>query len=255
MSDPRNVVLAKLGQRSISLLDALHCHKLGRCSDFLQAAIESAVIEETAAREGIAITADEVEKTADEFCRRNGVRSSVGRLAWLQSQGLTEADLRRAVRHEVLTAKVKDFVTAGQVECFFAERKADFDYAVVSHIVVDDAALAELVRRQADNREADFRMLAIRHNTDPATAESAGFLGPVVRSQLDPALQSAVFAANPGQVIGPIRTPLGWHVVKVWSVSNASLEGETRETVADIVFDAWLARQCAAAELVLDADR
>ena len=255
MSDPHNVVLAKLGGRSISLLDALHCHKLGRCSDFLQAAIESAVIEETAARESITTTPEEIETTAAEFCRRNGVRSGVARRAWLEGQGLTESDLRRAVRHEVLTAKVKNFVTAGQVELFFAERKADFDYAVLSHIVVDDPSLAELIRRQADNREADFRMLAIRHNTDPATAESAGFLGPVVRSQLDPALQHAVFAAAPGQVAGPIRTPLGWHVVKVWSISNASLEGETRETVADIVFDAWLAKECAAAELLLDPDR
>lgn len=254
MSDPRNVVLARLGDKCISLQDALHCHKLGRCSDFLQAAIESAVIEQTAQREGIATSADEIETTAAEFCRRNGLRSDAARRAWLESQGLTESDFRRLVRDEVLTAKVKAHVTAGQVERFFAERKADFDYAVLSHILVDDPSLSELVRRQADNREADFRMLAIRHNTDPATAESAGFLGPVVRSQLDPALQQAVFNASPGQVVGPVRTPLGWHVVKVWSVSNASLEGETRETVADIVFDAWLAKECAAAELVLGSD-
>lgn len=254
MSDPRNVVLARLGSRPISLQDALHCHKLGRCSDFLQAAIESAVIEQAAQHDGITISEHEIDATAAEFCRRNGIHSDVARRAWLEGQGLTELDFRRLVRHEVLAAKVKDHVTAGQVERFFAERKADFDYAVVSHIMVDDPSLAELIRRQADNREADFRMLAIRHNTDPATAESAGFLGPVVRSQLDPAMQQAVFAATPGQVVGPVRTRLGWHVVKVWSVSNASLEGETRETVADIVFDAWLAKECAAAELVLGTE-
>lgn len=254
MSDPRNVVLARLGDRSISLQDALHCHKLGRCSDFLQAAIENAVIERAALREGIVISDAEINGTADEFCRRNGIHSDAQRRVWLERQGMSEADLRRLVRSEVLTAKVKDHVTAGQVERFFAQRKADFDYAVLSHIVVGEPALAELVRRQADNREADFRILAIRHNTDPATAESAGFLGPVVRSQLDPALQQAVFAAGPGQVVGPVRTSLGWHVVKIWSMSNASLEGETRETVADIVFDAWLAKESAQAELVMGVD-
>ncbi len=74
-----------------------------------------------------------------------------------------------------------------------------------------DAALARL--KQGD----DFRAVACQYSTDPATKGKAGAVGYVTRGQFLPGTKNvdAVFKAAPGEIVGPLQSPLGWYVVRV----------------------------------------
>ena len=73
---------------------------------------------------------------------------------------------------------------------------------------------AEAIARRAREGE-DFAALAAAESEDPATRERGGDMGPFYAGTYDPAFDEAVFKASEGQVVGPIETPQGFHVVLV----------------------------------------
>jgi peptidylprolyl isomerase/peptidyl-prolyl cis-trans isomerase D len=56
------------------------------------------------------------------------------------------------------------------------------------------------------------------------TAQRGGDLGWVGKGRMVPEFEKAMFAAKPGQVIGPIRTPYGVHIIKVHARENRELK-------------------------------
>jgi len=66
----------------------------------------------------------------------------------------------------------------------------------------------------------DFAEIAQAESTDQPTASLGGDLGVFSKGRMVPAFDSAVFAAAPGQLVGPVQTSFGLHVIEVqdrWS--------------------------------------
>ena len=65
------------------------------------------------------------------------------------------------------------------------------------------------------SRGADFAEVAKRRSTGPG-AQQGGDLGFFKRGDMVPEFAEAAFALQPGQVSAtPVRSPFGWHVIKV----------------------------------------
>ncbi len=73
--------------------------------------------------------------------------------------------------------------------------------------------LAEALRDRIDGGE-NFETLA-RSENDALTKDQAGKIGAVGREQLAPAFAEAAFGGKTGQILGPIETPFGYHVIRV----------------------------------------
>ncbi|MCH8838745.1 MAG: peptidylprolyl isomerase, partial [Candidatus Marinimicrobia bacterium] len=78
------------------------------------------------------------------------------------------------------------------------------------------ATAVDLVNRAQAGE--DFARLALDFSEDPGSGPSGGELGWFGKGQMVPAFDSAVFGAQPGYVVGPIRTQFGYHVIKVHEV-------------------------------------
>jgi peptidyl-prolyl cis-trans isomerase C len=120
---------------------------------------------------------------------------------------------------------------------------------------------AEARRLLARAREgADFAALARDHSGDPTSAAKGGEMPPHPRGpQVSPLgnvpqLDEALFALKAGEVGGPVRSPAGWHVIKV----DALREGRQRaldEVAAEIVAKIGSQRESARYQAVLDSLR
>jgi peptidyl-prolyl cis-trans isomerase D len=62
---------------------------------------------------------------------------------------------------------------------------------------------------------ADFAALARAESDDPGSRANGGELPPFGRGQMVKEFEDAAFAAAPKQIVGPVRTPFGWHVIQV----------------------------------------
>jgi len=78
---------------------------------------------------------------------------------------------------------------------------------------------ADTLAAQARKNPAQFAELAKQNSQDPGSASQGGDLGFFARdgSMVKP-FEDAAFSAKQGDIVGPIKTDFGWHVIKVTGV-------------------------------------
>ena len=145
---------------------------------------------------------------------------------------------RRRVQYVTLTPK--DFaaaVTDADVEKFYKEHQSEYEtprQVRASHVLVrvpetggsegEDKArakIADVIRRAKAG--ADFGKLAQEMSEDPATAPRGGDLGLVGKGEMVPQFEQPLFALKKGEISPePVRTPFGFHAIKVVDIQEAS---------------------------------
>lgn len=83
---------------------------------------------------------------------------------------------------------------------------------------------AEELRERATTGGESFEELARQYSQDRGSAQQGGDLGPVERGQMMPAIDSAVFALEPGGTSDVIETPYGLHILRVDDRQEPSFE-------------------------------
>ncbi len=126
--------------------------------------------------------------------------------------------LREQVMAEELTEKLaaNAEVTDQEVRQFYEQNaESRFGEKVqVSHVLTKTRKQAQKVLQRLRDGE-DFATVAEDVSTDPSAAQNAGDLGMVGRDETVPAFEEAAFAAEEGELVGPVKTEFGFHVLKV----------------------------------------
>jgi peptidyl-prolyl cis-trans isomerase D len=80
---------------------------------------------------------------------------------------------------------------------------------------------AEELTAQAKANPARFAELAKANSQDPGSAAQGGDLGTFARGNMVKPFDDAVFALKPGEIVGPVQTDFGWHVIRLAGVTPA----------------------------------
>lgn len=138
-------------------------------------------------------------------------------------------------RHILLKVTVPMTATEEEREQAFAARRAEAE-----------ALLAEA------RTAADFGELARERSEDYNTREAGGTLPSFDKdgktpdgTQIDPALVAAVANAAENEIVGPVRTLFGWHIVQLVRRTVDSRETQLNRARAE-AFERWLEEQRAA---------
>lgn len=185
----------------------------------LQQLVQETLIEEYAKQNNITVTDAEID------ARENQIKANFPSGSWdemLKSRGLSEADVRSALREQVILDKAlsKDVtITPAQVKDYFNKNRASFDKpeeVTARHILVPNLALANQI--EADLKAGqNFSDLAKKYSTDPGSKAKGGELGSFRRGQMVPAFDKYAFSAPIGQISPPIKSPFGYHIIEVES--------------------------------------
>ena len=97
-------------------------------------------------------------------------------------------------------------------------------------------------------KERMFHLLAMEHSLDEETKHLGGYVGKLTRAGMTGEVEAAVFQAQPGEVIGPIKTEKGYNLFKVTDVHSPTLD-EVRDQVQMALFMNLLAKLRAEAEI------
>ncbi|MGB2958951.1 MAG: peptidylprolyl isomerase [Bacteroidota bacterium] len=68
---------------------------------------------------------------------------------------------------------------------------------------------------QAVREGADFAQVAVMFSEDPGSARVGGDLGWFGKGKMTPAFENAAFSARVGEIVGPLRSPFGLHIIEV----------------------------------------
>jgi len=90
----------------------------------------------------------------------------------------------------------------------------------------------EAIKKRIDNGE-DFGAVARQVSEDPASKASGGDLGWFARGRMVKEFSDAAFSATPGRLVGPIKSPFGYHLLKVTGRRPAGVQpfAEVREQI------------------------
>ena len=91
------------------------------------------------------------------------------------------------------------------------------------HILIkfkDGVKESDLLKKAEDIKEkidkgGDFAALAKEYSDDKASAEKGGSLGLFAKGQMVPEFENVAFAMQVGEVIKPVRTQFGYHIIRV----------------------------------------
>lgn len=102
------------------------------------------------------------------------------------------------------------------------ERKGNQEFVRASHILFqltgpDSNAVKATAREVAQKAKAgaDFAALAAAYSKDPSNAKKGGDLGWFPKGRMVAEFEQAAFKAKVGEVVGPVRTAFGLHIIKV----------------------------------------
>ena len=197
----------------------------------------------------------------------------------LEKQKLTLDQFKESLRERLLIDEMKAAVTQDvtvtedEVKTYYDTHKGDYTEAEVRetrHILISPFATAaggagtitptegdweaakveaEKVRSEIQNG-ADFATEARKYSDDDATSDAGGELGNIVRGQMVPEFEEAVFGLKKGELSRPVRTEYGYHLIQVTDITpEAQLPyDEEKEKIRSSLlaqrqsetWDAWL---------------
>lgn len=149
-----------------------------------------------------------------------------------------EEELASVLQQSRLTEEVFEEVIVPQEALVVALRGSlledeSLEVRTPRHILVPtEAAAEEILAELAEG--ADFATLAAERSEDPGSAAQGGDLGPQPRGAWLVEFDDAVWAAEVGEVVGPVQTQAGFHIIEVVSADSLAPEDLSEEQVQQL---------------------
>jgi foldase protein PrsA len=165
---------------------------------------------------------------------------------FLKQSGMTMNDLLFRVKIDVLTQQVRQKIVAGrdkvsdaQIASYYSKNQSRFaqpERRDLEVVLTKTKAKADQAKAEIDSGTA-WSKVAKKYSIDQASKAQGGKLPGVAKGQQEKAFDSAIFSADKGKVIGPVKTQFGYYVFKVDSISKASqqTEQQAHDTILNII--------------------
>jgi len=199
-------------------------------TDILEGMIDEALIAQGGEALGVTVTEEELEAQLQADIEAGGGQPAFDE--WLTATGQTYDDYKEMLRRSLLSQRVWEVVTA--------DVPAAVEQVHVRVIALDSEQEAleilDLLRQGKD-----FAVLAQERSLDVATQDSGGDLGWFPRGMVDPALENAAFALQPGQVSDPLPMGERYYLVQLVERDEARpLPEDMLWQLKQSKFDQWL---------------
>lgn len=136
----------------------------------------------------------------------------------------------------------------------FAEEVSPTEEQVwARHLLVPDQAVALSLLGRVEQGE-NWDDLVAEYSEDASNKDRSGDLGWFGRGMMVEPFEEAAFAGEIGEIVGPIQTPFGWHLIQIVDRGERKLDSAGLSAAADRAFRDWLASAIEQATLDFDAE-
>ena len=199
---------------------------------------------------GIRVSDQELNQAIDSIAQQNGgtVEQLRSRLA---ADNIDYDEFRRSVRDEIIVQRLRQSyaqsrisVSEGEVDAALKQQAVAGTQYHLAHILIatPDGAdanqiatgqqKADGVKSLLDKGELDFNAAAVRYSDSPNALEG-GDLGWRSMDEIPQAFLQVMQGMKAGDVVGPLRGPSGFQLLKLVEVRDANAGGATGQTVTE----------------------
>ncbi|NEP51691.1 MAG: peptidylprolyl isomerase [Moorea sp. SIO3C2] len=222
--------------------------------EIIEAITTRKLIAAAAAEAGITVETEELQDVADKFRIVRQIGSAEETWAWLEKHGMTLDEFEAMVYNGSLSGKLAKHLFADKVEAYFFENQLDYAGVVMYEVIIDDEDLAMELFYGIQEGEMSFYDVAHQYIQDKELRRSGGYQGVVIREQIKPEISAAVFAAKPPQVLKPIVTSKGVHLILVEEIIEPQLDDKLRSQILLNLFSEWTKQQVEQFEVTKNLD-
>jgi parvulin-like peptidyl-prolyl isomerase len=230
----------------ISNRDLIYEAKIaGKIPELIQGILRRQVIDRHVQEAGIEPTLAELQAAADRFRLLNKLESAEATNQWLEANFFSLDDFEYIVTQNLITHKLAQHLFGDRVEKFFYQNLLDYSSATIYEVILEDQNLAIEIFYSIQEGDLSFADVAHQYIPDPELRRRGGYLGKVGRKQLRPEISAAIFAAKPPQLVKPIITAVGVHLIQVEEIFQPQLDEQLHQQILTDLFDLWLAETIA----------
>ena len=243
---PMPEAIVTVPNNKITLQDSIEEAKIsGKFTELIQGFLRRQIIAQQAQQLGIETTAQELQVAADLLRKNQKLDSAEATLKWLKTNFLSVDDFEKIVIHKLITEKLAQHLFGDRVEHYFHQNTLEYGGATIYEVVLDNCELAMEIFYSLQEGDLNFADVAHQYIPDSEHKRRGGYLGTVNRQQLRPEISAAVFAAKPPQLIKPVITAIGVHLIYVEQITQPKLDEILHHKILMDMFDAWLDEQVA----------
>src|SRR3954453_8870266 len=186
-------------------------------------------IEQETDKQNVKISDKEVQKQIDAAVKQ-AFQNPADFQKFLQRSGLTQADVFYQQRNQLLQQKLTEKVTKAQskvsdaqIAAYYNKNKSKFDTPErrdLSIVLTKSHGKAAKAKPALESGQS-WKSVAKESSVDQASKAKGGVLTGVAKGQQEKALENAIFKADKGKLVGPIKTQFGYYVLDVSKVTPA----------------------------------
>lgn len=206
------------------------------------------LVRQLAIREGIRTKPEDIQLDVDNWRYRHRLERVEDTESWLVSRGITLGDVAEDAQIRRMERALSDKIAEGRIEPYFAQHTLDFDEAEVNWIFHRDKGVIEEIGLQA-KEGGDFCAMAREFSQDERTRPAGGFMGRVRRAHLPKGIAARLFAAAPGEVVGPEKASGGFALFMLQRNFPATLDDRVSNEIRELLFRQWLQRELQQADI------
>jgi foldase protein PrsA len=197
-------------------------------------------IEQETSKQNLKVPDKDVQKQIDSAVKQ-AFQNQGDFQKFLTRSGLTQADVFYQQRNQLLQQKLTEkvtkaqgTVTTAQIQQYYDKNKSKFatperrDLRIVLTKTKDKAAQA----RSALDSGQSWTAVTKKYSIDQASKAQGGKLSGVAKGQQEKALDEAIFKADKGKLVGPVKTQFGYYVLEVSKISAAKQQSLEQSTAS-----------------------
>lgn len=208
--------------------------------------LDTVWIQGQAAEMGITVTPSEIAKQL-ETIKKSQFRSEAEYEQFLKQSKFTKEDVNLRVKLQILSQDIQQqvadnapAVTDQQISDYYDAAKSQFAIPAsrdVRLVLNTDKAKVLQAKAALENgsTDADWKTIAAKYSTDPSSQATGGLRPGLTEGLVEEPLNTNIFSADTGAIVGPVRTPLGYYVFQVGKVTDASTQplDKVRKQISD----------------------
>ncbi|BAZ13506.1 PpiC-type peptidyl-prolyl cis-trans isomerase [Calothrix sp. NIES-4071] len=209
-------------------------------AEIASAAEREALILSYCERFNISVTDEEWQAAGDAFRLERKLWGNNETMAWLQQQRIDVEQWSEGVKIALLTRKLKEHLFGLAVDAAYINNRDNYRRVALSQILAPDLATANKIIHLLREENASFAALALQHSKGKQSQENGGFVGVRYLVELISEIRSVVSNASEGEIIGPVESKLGYHVLRVEKWFPTELSESVRDEIMNSLFESWL---------------
>lgn len=198
------------------------------------------IIHLKATQVNIQVKSEELQQAADEFRFIHKLSTAEQTWMWLDKYNLSLNEFKELIYSNVIANKLAQYLFADQVEPYFIKNKLNYLQLVMYEVVLDDEDLAFELFHAIQAGKNCFAEVAYQYIEDKNLRRCGGYRGILHYGELLPEIAAVVIAANPPQLLKPILTATGVHLIMVEELIEPKLDEILGSKILADLFYRWL---------------